>query len=102
MFAQAEKKPPPSFRDFTEGADYTINELKDATYWHVCAQLLLRKATHIPRTIQAVHKEYLQLDNKQVYTMPNQDELTDNQKKGALNLVDLVKRSVEPSRSCRV
>ena len=90
MFAQAEKKPPPTFKEITEGAKYTINELRDATYKHVCAQLLFRKATHIPGTIQAVHKEYAQLDDMNIYTMPNQDELTDEQKKAALNPVDLV------------
>ena len=59
------------------GADYTINELRDATYKHVCTHLLFRKVARIEGTMQAVHKKYVQLDNKQVYTMSDQDVLTD-------------------------
>ena len=60
-----------------EGEDYTTNELRDVTYKHVCAQLLFRKAAHNEGTMQAVHKEYVQLDDKQVHMMSDQDVLTD-------------------------
>merc|ERR1712137_162364 len=90
MFAQAGKKPPPTFKEITEGAEYNIGELRDATFKHVCAQLLFKKAAHIPGTIEAVYKEYVQLDDREVYTLPDQDELTEEEEKGALNPVDLV------------
>mmetsp|Transcript_17760 Transcript_17760/g.26468 ORF Transcript_17760/g.26468 Transcript_17760/m.26468 type:complete len:127 (-) Transcript_17760:44-424(-) len=57
MFAQTEKKPSPTFKEITEGADYTINNLRDTTYKHVCTQLLSRKATHIPGTLQTIYGE---------------------------------------------
>lgn len=56
----------------------------------MCTQLLFQKAAHVEGTVQAVYKEYAKLNDKEVYTMPDQTALTKEEKKGALNQIDLV------------
>jgi len=81
MFAQAENNPPPTFKEIAKGAKFTVGELRDATFKHVCTQLWM---------MQPVYKEYAQIDEKGVYTMPDQDALMEEEKKRALNPIDLV------------
>jgi len=83
-----------SFKDIKDGAAYTIEQLAAASYKHVLTQMMahqaIKKLGH-PASI-AMLAEYGQLDDKRVYSDDvDQDAITDEDDRNALNPIDLVK-----------
>ena len=85
-----------TWEEIKAGSPYTIEQLADATYTHVLTQMMAHKAIKDENigadAAAAMLAEYVQLRDKRVYSDDvDQDAITDEDDRMALNPIDLVK-----------